>query len=82
MTIEEQGRAVCPHLGCRPRPELQIPAVRRYHAGEVSEVLAHLVVATVFKTAGPCVNRAVGGFDSHAFPLFGIGQKNRAALQT
>ena len=34
------------------------------------EVLAHLVVAAVFKTVEPYVNRAVGGFDSHALPPF------------
>ena len=35
-----------------------------------AEVLAHLVVAAVFKTVEPYVNRAVGGFDSHALPPF------------
>ena len=35
-----------------------------------SEVLVRLVAATVFKTVGPYVNRAAGGFDSHALPLF------------
>ena len=34
------------------------------------EVLAHLVVAAVFKTVEPYVNRTVGGFDSHALPPF------------
>ena len=34
------------------------------------EVFVHLVVATVFKTAEPYVNRAVGGFDSHTLPPF------------
>ncbi len=34
------------------------------------EVLAQLVLASVFKTVGPYVNRAVGGFDSHALPPF------------
>ncbi len=33
------------------------------------EAPAHLVVAAVFKTVAPCVQRAVGGFDSHALPL-------------
>ena len=28
------------------------------------------MVATVFKTAEPYVNRAVGGFDSHTLPPF------------
>ena len=37
--------------------------------GEV-EVLAHLVVAAVFKTVVPCAGRTVGGFDSHALPPF------------
>ena len=36
----------------------------------VLEVLAHLVVAAVFKTVEPYVNRTVGGFDSHALPPF------------
>jgi hypothetical protein len=35
-----------------------------------AEVLAHLVVAAVFKTVEPYVNRTVGGFDSHALPPF------------
>ena len=34
------------------------------------EVEAHLVMATVFKTAELGVNRPVGGFDSHTLPLF------------
>ena len=33
-------------------------------------MLAHLVVAAVFKTVVPRVNRAAGGFDSHALPFF------------
>ncbi len=33
-------------------------------------MLAHLVVASVFKTVGSYVNRAIGGFDSHALPPF------------
>ena len=37
------------------------------------EVLAHLVVASVFKTVGSYVNRAIGGFDSHALPPFFLG---------
>ena len=37
---------------------------------DTTEVLAHLVVASVFKTVGSYVNRAVGGFDSHALPPF------------
>ena len=36
----------------------------------LEEVFVHLVVATVFKTAEPYVNRAVGGFDSHTLPPF------------
>ena len=35
-----------------------------------AEVLAHLVVAAVFKTVARRVNRVVGGFDSHALPPF------------
>ena len=34
------------------------------------EVLARLVVAAVFKTVGPYVKHAVGGFDSHALPPY------------
>ena len=34
------------------------------------EVLAHLVVAPVFKTVGSCDKRGSGGFDSHALPPF------------
>jgi len=34
-----------------------------------SEVLAHLVVAAVFKIVEPGVKRTAGGFDSHALPL-------------
>jgi len=33
------------------------------------EVLAHLVVAAVFKTVESYVNHAAGGFDSHALPF-------------
>ena len=40
-------------------------------SNEDPEVLAHLVVAAVFKTVGTCVNRRSGGFDSHALPLSG-----------
>ena len=40
---------------------------------ESTEVLAHLVVAAVFKTVGPYVNHAAGGFDSHALPPFFLG---------
>ena len=39
------------------------------------EVEAHLVMATVFKTAELGVNRPVGGFDSHTLPLFTLGSK-------
>ncbi len=38
-------------------------------SNEDPEVLAHLVVAAVFKTVGTRVNRRSGGFDSHALPL-------------
>ncbi len=38
-------------------------------SNENPEVLAHLVVAAVFKTVGTYVNRRSGGFDSHALPL-------------
>ena len=41
------------------------------------EVLAHLVVAAVFKTVEPYVNRAVGGFDSHALPPFFLAPGRR-----
>ena len=34
------------------------------------EVVAQLVLASVFKTGEPCVKHAVGGFDSHALPPF------------
>ena len=34
------------------------------------EVEAHLVMATVFKTAEPGVNRSFGGVDYEALPLF------------
>ena len=34
------------------------------------EVLVRLVAAAVFKTVGPYVKHAVGGFDSHALPPF------------
>jgi hypothetical protein len=34
------------------------------------EVLAQLVLATVFKTVGSYGNHAIGGFDSHALPPF------------
>jgi len=33
-------------------------------------VHAHLVVAAVFKTVVPCVNRSAGRFDSDALPPF------------
>lgn len=44
---------------------------------------AHLVMATVFKTAEPGVNRPVGGFDSHTLPLFVIprGSHKTAVLK-
>ena len=45
-------------------------AVVSRHAESTVEVFVHLVVATVFKTAEPYVNRAVGGFDSHTLPPF------------
>jgi hypothetical protein len=35
-----------------------------------TEVLVHLVVATVFKTVGSHDKRDFGGFDSHALPPF------------
>jgi len=35
----------------------------------VSEVLACLVAAAVFKTVASDVERSMGGFDSHALPL-------------
>ena len=42
---------------------------------------AHLVMATVFKTAELGVNRPVGGFDSHTLPLFIFGlQETRHRL--
>ena len=41
-----------------------------FKARKPGEVFVHLVVATVFKTAEPYVNRAVGGFDSHTLPPF------------
>ena len=36
------------------------------------EVLAQLVLAAVFKTVESYVNRAIGGFDSHALPLLAM----------
>lgn len=51
------------------RPEVRVVGkLPRLELGR-SEVLAHLVVATVFKTAARGVNRRAGGFDSHALPL-------------
>ena len=41
------------------------------------EVLADLVIAAVFKTVGPYEKHAVGGFDSHALPLF-VSRPNRS----
>ena len=38
----------------------------------LSEVLARLVAAAVFKIVEPHVNRAAGGFDSHALPLLSL----------
>ena len=38
----------------------------------LSEVLARLVAAAVFKTVARRVNPVVGGFDSHALPLFDL----------
>ena len=34
----------------------------------ISGALPQLVLGAVFKTVGPYVNRAAGGFDSHALP--------------
>ena len=47
------------------------------------EVFAHLVVAAVFKTVGPHVNRVVGGFDSHTLPPFftALSSRNVASTQ-
>ena len=42
---------------------------RRVKISDIPEVLAHLVVAAVFKTVEPGDKRWAGGFDSHALPL-------------
>ena len=43
---------------------------RRCFSVTLREVLVRLVAAAVFKTVGPYVKHAVGGFDSHALPPF------------
>ena len=55
----------------RSKPRLPFPATTTITAETFHvEVPAHLVVAAVFKTVGLYVNRATGGFDSHALPPF------------
>ncbi len=64
---------------CPSNPPVARRLLLRYNdsdAERVAEVPAHLVVATVFKIVGRCVNRTAGGFDSHALPPFFTQERN------